>query len=152
MVPNPTTVRIPDQPGQRQKRLEAVRTNLVHLLPKMVQQLFDVQSNFAHIHTTPTGREAPDNIRASVMSLGATALGKSCLLAKTSKGTSLSCCSSNWNTGTQTGVFQRLMCRTGDEKSSSTCTKSATRVSFWIQNPLIKTRRLIGIIWSGPLD
>lgn len=43
----------------------------------------------------PTGREAPDSLRASATSPAGTAPGRSCLLAKTSKGTSLSSSSSD---------------------------------------------------------
>lgn len=55
----------------------------------------DRYENVTHTERTPTGREVPDSLRASVMSLAGTAPGKSCLLAKTSKGTSLSSSSSN---------------------------------------------------------
>lgn len=44
---------------------------------------------------TPTGWEVPDSLRASVTAPAGSAPGKSCLLAKTSTGTPLSCSSSN---------------------------------------------------------
>lgn len=65
----------------------------------VLQRCVECQADFMALKLwTPTGRESPDRLRASVMSPADIALGKSCLLANTRRATPLSSSSSSWNT------------------------------------------------------
>lgn len=65
----------------------------------VLQRCVECQADFTALKLwTPTGRESPDRLRASVMSPADIALGKSCLLANTRRATPLSSSSSSWNT------------------------------------------------------